>query len=504
MMHTTLAQMLGLGVSRHSASSRHARSESVGGAAQGATLGAGLELRVEEASTSRRASDRSLGEALANAEAMALHAMQLQELTAALSKARTEDEVAETVLGMGLAVVEGVAGVLARVDGACFQRIAAAGFSPELVSRVLAMTRSDECPLTRVAQSGQQLWLGSPDEHLARFPLLYERLGIDPPQASAAVPLCHGSEIVGVLSVIFADAAAFGAVKQAFTVLLAQVAADSLARARSYDAERDARRGAESMAQARADVLGIVAHDLRNPLGVISSSCSTLQEIDDLGPEKRKRMLEIMQRAVRRMNRMIGDLLDATRLQAGRLSLDLGDVDACKIVREAEETLAPIAAERRIELRSQAPDHDCWVRADEGRLLQVIGNLVGNALKFTPEGGRVTLSAAPGEVEVVFRVTDDGPGISSEDQMRLFDSFWQARTDDRRGVGLGLSITKGIVDALEGRLWVESTVGVGSTFAFALPSAQRTERVSAHEASVRMAATIEQIRARTNASPLVQ
>jgi signal transduction histidine kinase len=484
MMHTTIAQILGLGVSRHNiASSRHGRSESATHASQGVTLDAELEARREEVPASRRASDRSLGEALANAEAMASHAMQLQELTAALSKARTEDEVAEAVLGMGLAVVEGVAGVLARVDGECFQRIAAVGFSPELVSRVLAMTRSDECPLSRVAQSGQQLWLGSPDEHLACFPLLYERLGIDPPQASAAVPLCHGSEIVGVLSVFFADAAAFGAVKQAFTVLLAQVAADALARARSYDAERDARRGAESMAQARADVLGIVAHDLRNPLNVISSSCSTLQEIEDLAPEKRRRMLEIMQRAVRRMNRMIGDLLDATRLQAGRLSLDLAEVDACKIVREAEETLAPAAAERRIELRSRAPDHECWVHADEGRLLQVIGNLVGNALKFTAEGGHVTLWAEPAELEVVFRVSDDGPGIPVESQALLFDSFWQARTGDRRGVGLGLSITKDIVNALEGRLWVESTVGVGSTFSFALPSAQRAERFSAGEPS---------------------
>ena len=168
---------------------------------------------------------------------------------------------------------------------------------------------------------------------------------------------------------------------------LAQVAVDALARARSYDAERGARQGAEMIAQTRVDVLGIVAHDLRNPLSVISSSCGTLLELDEMTPVQRQRMLEIMQRAVRRMNRMIGDLLDATRLQAGRLSLDLADVDAGKIVREAEETLAPAAAERRIALRSMAPDHACWVRADEGRLLQVIGNLVGNALKFTAEGG---------------------------------------------------------------------------------------------------------------------
>ncbi|MDB4890529.1 MAG: two-componenthybrid sensor histidine kinase [Gemmatimonadetes bacterium] len=435
----------------------------------------GFDPRQQEVSANLRASHQSLSTALADAETVALHMMQLQEVTAALSKARTEDEVADIVLRMGLGVVAGVAGVLARVDGESFQRIAAVGFAPELQERVLAMTRADECPLISVAKSGEQLWLRSRDEHVNSFGLVYERLGIPAPEASAAVPLFHGSEIVGVLSVIFENASAFGAVKQAFTLLLAQVAADALARARSYDVERGARRGAESIAQARADVLAIVAHDLRNPLSVISSSSALLLEMDELPIGQRRKLLETTQRAARRMNRLIGDLLDATRLQAGRLTLELRDVDACKIIRESEETLGPSAAERHIDLRVFAPDSDCWVRADEGRLLQVIGNLVGNALKFTTEGGRVTLSAERRECEVVFNVSDNGPGIPAEDQSRLFESFWQARSGDSRGVGLGLSITKDLVSALEGRLWVDSVVGSGSTFAFALPSAQATQ-----------------------------
>jgi signal transduction histidine kinase len=434
-------------------------------------LATDIDSRREDVSASLRASHHSLSAALADAEAVALHMMQLQEVTAALSKARTEDEVAETVLRMGLAVVAGVGGVLARVDSKCFQRIAAVGFPPELQARVLAMAPGDECPLAHVARSGQQLWLRSREEHLNSFPLLYQQLDIAPPEASAAVPLCHGSEMVGVLSVVFANASAFGAVKQAFTMLLAQVAADALARARGYDVERGARRGAETIAQARADVLGIVAHDLRNPLSVISSSSELLLEIDDLPVVRRRKLLEGTQRAARRMNRMIGDLLDATSLQAGRLSLELSDVDACKVVREAEETLGPAAAERHIDLRVSLPCHECWVRADEGRLLQVIGNLVGNALKFTSEGGHVTLSAEGGELEVIFTVKDTGPGIPADQQARLFESFWQARSGDSRGVGLGLSITKDLVSALEGRLWVDSVVGNGSTFAFALPSA---------------------------------
>lgn len=429
-----------------------------------------FEQQMEEVSAKLQASNQSLSKALAAAEGMVSHAMRLQEVTAALSQAQTEDEVADVVLGKGLGVVESVRGLLARVDGKRFQIIRTTGYRPEMEARLLAVTLDDEGPLTEAVKTDQPLWIGSPDEHLARFPALYQQLGIAPPQASVAVPLRHGGEIVGVLGMFFADSSTFGAAKQTLTLLLGQAVADALVRARSYDTERVARRGAETLAQARADVLGIVAHDLRSPLSAIASSSGLLLEYDELPTAQRRKMLEVMQRAARRMNRLIGDLLDVTQLQAGRLSLDLSDIDARKVVREAEETLRPSAAERGIDLLLQPPEHECFVRADEGRLLQVIGNLVGNALKFTAMGGSVTLSARPSEFEVIFSVADNGPGIPPEHQVHLFDSFWQARNADRRGVGLGLSITKDIVNALGGRLWVESTVGVGSTFSFALRS----------------------------------
>lgn len=225
------------------------------------------------------------------------------------------------------------------------------------------------------------------------------------------------------------------------------------------------------LAQARADVLSVVAHDLRNPLSLIASSASLQLEVDDLPSDRRRKLLELTQRAVRQMNRLIADLLDATRLQAGRLTLDLRDVDARLLVREAGETLRLAAEEKRIELRADPPDQKSIVHADEGRLLQAIGNLVANALKFTATGGRVVLSARPHGVEMVFSVAANGPGIPAEHLDHLFDRFWQARNGDRRGVGLGLAITKGIVEAHGGRVWVESAVGMGSTFSFALPVA---------------------------------
>lgn len=439
-----------------------------------ATARADFQQQMGEVSALLHASNQSLSKALGAAEAMISHAMRLQEMTAALSHAQTEDEVADLVLGKGLGVVDAVRGVLARVDGNRFQIIRTSGYQRGADAEMRTVTLDDEGPPTAAVKTGEPLWIGSPEEHLARFPICYQRLGIAPPQASACLPLRHGAEIVGVLGLFFADSSAFGAVKQTLGLLLAQAVADALVRAQSYDAECVARREAETLAQARADVLGIVAHDLRSPLSAIASSSDFLLEYDDLPIVQRRKMLEVMQRASRRMNRLIGDLLDTTQLQAGRLSLDLADIDACKVVREAEETLRPSALERGIRLLSDPPQRQCFVRADEGRLLQVIGNLVGNALKFTEAGGEVSLSARASDVEVVFSVADTGPGISPEHQSRLFDTFWQARKADRRGVGLGLSITRDIVTALGGRLWVESTVGVGSTFSFALRSSLDT------------------------------
>ncbi|HYC51063.1 MAG TPA: GAF domain-containing sensor histidine kinase [Gemmatimonadaceae bacterium] len=414
--------------------------------------------------------ERSLADALRAAEELASHAMQLQELTASLSQAKTEDEVADVALGKGVDVLGAARGVLARVDHDRFEMIRAHGYDPQTRARLLALTPGDD-PISAAMKAGEPLWLNSPEEHHARFPAIYRNIGISTPATSVAIPLQHGGETVGALVLVFADAHAFGAVRRAFTLLLAQAAAAALARARSYDVERMARHGAELLAQARADVLGIVAHDLRNPLNLISSSSSILVDMD-FPAAQRQKTAEIMQRAVRRMNRLIGDLLDATRLQAGRLSLEITAVDAARAIREVEETLRPSATERRITLGCAAPDDECFVRADEGRLLQVLENLAGNAIKFTRPGGAVLLSVKRVDGEAVFSVSDDGPGIPPDHHAHLFDTFWQANQHDRRGVGLGLSITKEIVSALGGRIWVESVVGSGSTFSLTIPLAQ--------------------------------
>jgi signal transduction histidine kinase len=191
---------------------------------------------------------------------------------------------------------------------------------------------------------------------------------------------------------------------------------------------------------------------------------------EELPLARRKELLGIGMRAAKQMNRLIEDLLDTVRLQAGRLSLDIEIVAVETILRQAEETFRPLAEKRQLRFDT-ASENGAAVRADPTRVAQIVGNLIGNAIKFTPEHGWVRLRVTREDTQVEFQVIDDGPGIPAESVPHLFDSFWQARLSDRRGVGLGLTIAKGIVEAHGGRMWVESTIGAGSTFHFTLPAA---------------------------------
>jgi signal transduction histidine kinase len=187
-------------------------------------------------------------------------------------------------------------------------------------------------------------------------------------------------------------------------------------------------------------------------------------------------MLAIAVRAAKEMNRLIEDLLDTVRLQSGRLSLDVVDVSVDEIIRQAEVTFRPVAERRRVHFEAAGKD-GVTVRADPTRVSQIVGNLLGNAIKFTPEKGSVKLLATPQDTQVLFQVSDDGPGIPADNMSHIFDSFWQARKSDKRGVGLGLAIAKTLVEAQGGKIWVDSKVDHGSTFSFSLPAVMAPDKI---------------------------
>ena len=225
---------------------------------------------------------------------------------------------------------------------------------------------------------------------------------------------------------------------------------------------------AEQAIVAREETLSMVAHDLRNPLSTIAMAASSLLTVP-MSEEQRTKQLSMVKRAADRMNRLIQDLLSISRIESGRLAVEASAADVTTIISEAVEMLRPLAAEKSCRLESEVGTGLPNVHADVARVLQVLSNLVGNAIKFTPHGGRIVIGAKRVGDKVLCSVADTGPGIPPEQLPHIFDRFWQANRADRRGIGLGLAIAKGIVEAHGEQIWVVSEAGAGSTFLFALP-----------------------------------
>ncbi|MDQ6737926.1 MAG: ATP-binding protein [Gemmatimonadota bacterium] len=232
-------------------------------------------------------------------------------------------------------------------------------------------------------------------------------------------------------------------------------------------------RAAQRATQARDDVLAIVSHDLRNPLHTIVLSASYLADVflADL-PDAALQQTEIIRRAVDRANRLIQDLLDVSRIEAGGFSVNKEAVSPATIVSDAFEAMTSTANAANVTLESHTDDYLPDVCADRERLQQVFSNLVGNAIKFTPAGGTVVVTArASGPSNVCFSVKDSGQGISDDNLPHIFDRFWQARNAKRTGAGLGLAIARGIVEAHDGTVSAMSTLGLGTEISFELPTA---------------------------------
>ncbi len=230
---------------------------------------------------------------------------------------------------------------------------------------------------------------------------------------------------------------------------------------------------------AREEVLAIVSHDLRNPLNAIKLATSLLQTSETLAPEDREQ-LDILELSGQRMQRLIEDLLDVTRLERGKqLPIEPALVAVEPLLVQTYELFKVQAATSSITLQYHAAPDTPPVYADHHRVLQVLSNLIGNAMKFTPQGGIVSLSADPKDSQIVFTVSDTGPGIPKENLKDIFNPYWQAKRAERFGAGLGLPIAKGIVEAHGGRIWVESEPGDGTKFYFTLPVARDEKKVSA-------------------------
>lgn len=244
---------------------------------------------------------------------------------------------------------------------------------------------------------------------------------------------------------------------------------ETLRRTLTYAVERrKLRLSLESAVRARDQLLGVVSHDLRNHLMAFGAGLHLMRATQN-DPAKQEKRIEQMQRATDTMKRLLADLLDLAALEQGALGVRPELEPAHGLLEAAHKTFQAAAERRGIALQLQSPAEEVVVRADRERVVQVIGNFVGNALRHTPEGGTVTLGCEPGADRATFFVKDTGSGIPEADRVRLFDRFFRGSAARGEGLGLGLAIAKGLVEAHGGRIQVQSEEGHGSTFLFTLP-----------------------------------
>jgi len=259
------------------------------------------------------------------------------------------------------------------------------------------------------------------------------------------------------------------------------IAAEPLVRAVDHAVElyrmqrqlEEQRRSLELRNRQLQSYAAVVAHDLRNPVGLIQTSSAFLLEIlGDDAPAIERVQLRAIHRSATRGLRLIRDLMDVARIETGKLDVTPA---ICAVGGMAEEALAPHrqgAWERRVTVRCELEPGLPRVLADRDRVVQVLDNLLANALKFTPDDGEIVVRAESAASGVRLSVEDTGPGIPDELLPCVFDRFWQAERGDARGLGLGLAIVKGLVEAHGGRVWAERSPGGGAAFRFTLPAAE--------------------------------
>jgi len=391
-------------------------------------------------------------------------------LTAALSESVTLDAVAHTVVHQGRVAVGALAAEVALLvdEETAFQTIAAEGAGFDAHRKIPVMR--GVCG-TDAVEKKEAVFVASFEEWQDRYPTSAS-LAADGGYVSAAtLPLLAEGRAIGVLAFFFTMPVSYDDEYRALLVSVAQHCAQALDRARLFESAQKARADAESANRLKDEFVSIVSHELRSPLNAILGWSAMLLR-GSLQPEMTTRAVQAVNDNATRQSRLIEELLDFSRVTSGRLALVREEIPLRDLIRGVAESLIPETADKGVLLQlSELPP--IRIDGDLQRLEQVLFNLLGNALKFTPRGGRITVNVERrdnGTAEI--RVTDTGVGIDPEFLPFVFDRFRQGDPTSREhgGLGLGLSIARQVVEAHNGSIRVESGgIGKGSTFIVTLP-----------------------------------
>jgi len=406
----------------------------------------------------------------------------LQEVTARLAAVLPADEVARLFVAQVREALGAQTSWLSLLNEDGDELVAAAdlGFEPGVIARFAQMPVDARTPAGDVLRDGHARWYPSREVLWDAYPALREPMRDMDQEAVALLPVTAGHVVLGVMTLGFGEARDISPEELSFATALAQQCAQALERARLYESERRvraeaeaARREAEEANLAKSEFLARMSHDLRTPLNAIGGYAE-LVEMGIHGPVTAAQ-LEVMsriRRAQQHLLTLINDILSFARLEAGQVRLELEDVQVPHILMELRPLVEPQAQAGGLTLEVSRGSPDVAVRADRDRVIQILLNLVGNAVKFTPPGGSVAITCAAAPAVVSLRVRDTGPGIPPERLAEIFDPFVQvgrSSAERRQGVGLGLAISRELARMMEGELTVESVVGEGSVFTLTLP-----------------------------------
>ncbi len=433
-----------------------------------------LRARADDDLAVRQQTEVALRASEARYRTLAARTNRLHGLTAALSEAVTLKAVAQAVVRQGKIAVGATSGdvTLLVEQGKAFETLhSEVGSEPDSGPRRLA-AESGLCA-THVVNSKQPVFIGSFAEWQERYWLSASIAADGGYVSSATLPLLADGEAIGVLAFHFTAPVKFDDEYQALLVSVAQHCAQALDRARLYESAQQARTEAETANRLKDEFVSIVSHDLRTPLNAMLGWTALLQK-GTLAPAITARALRSIHDNATRQAKLIDDLLDFSRMIGGRLVLEREEVDVRQLLRNVIESMVPAAAAKRIEMQFSAGP-DAIVVGDVRRLEQVFFNLLGNAVKFTPDEGRIVVEVATADNVVEVRVTDNGLGIEPAFLPHVFDRFRQADSTTTRahgGLGLGLSIARQLVEAHQGTISVQSEgKDRGSTFIVRLASA---------------------------------
>ena len=446
-----------------------------------AGLGRQMRLLAREAVARRHEAEREANEAKRAREAAEIEERRAAFIAAAGQELAGSLDYQQTLATLAKIIVpnlaESAALDIVESDGS-LRRAAVAHRNPEdeTVLRTQIGTIKREVPeaLVRIMQSGEATLVGS-SSSLQEYVTGVAREGSA--RTMVFVPLVSRGQAIGIATAMSSESRPFTRDDLVLFSEVARRASLAIDNARLYLESQQAVR-------AREEVLAIVSHDLRNPLNAVTLGASMLQISGTLSDDDREQ-IDTISISAKRMARLIEDLLDVTRLEGGkRLPIEPDAVEVHDLLHEAEEIFRAQASVASVTMEYRAAPGLPAVRADRHRVMQVVSNLIGNSLKFTPPGGRITVDVRcdKDEDQVLFTVADTGPGIAKENLSDIFSPYWQAKRAERLGAGLGLPIAKGIVEAHGGRIWVESEPERGTTFSFTLPVAVTATEVSASAA----------------------